>query len=246
MGAGLPTAETMLPRPAPADGHDPAVRRVLADALAHFIRTASRRGVPTGLQEHPFGLPGEHALWPQAHDPRFDFAATSSGAEWIDLLARDALDRRNAHDFPQVVGHFDWRVQNLGVSDGELVAIYDWDSVTAGREPTIAAAAAYGHCHDWSIEPPAALGTVDEMFAFIADYESARGAAFTSAERAQVAAQLLYSVAYGARCEHSDARLDGSQPGDPVAQDGLRALLIALARRLDLEMVGRPYVVSRT
>ena len=152
LGAGLATAETMLPRPPSADGHDPAVRALLAAGLARFIVKASAFVDHPGLADHPLAASDEDALWPHVHDPRFDFAATGAGAEWIDRLARDALERRRAIDAPNVVGHVDWRVQNLGVCDGELVAIYDWDSVVVDQEPAIAANVAYGHCNDWSTD----------------------------------------------------------------------------------------------
>jgi hypothetical protein len=241
-GAGLATAETMLPRPPSADAHDPGVRRILAEGLARFVRSARRYIDEPGLRLPPFRREDDEALYPRVHDPRFDFAATSAGAEWIDRLARDALDRRNEADGPRVVGHMDWRIQNVGVSDGELVAIFDWDSIAIGLESGVAAAAAYGFCHDWSTDRPAALTTVDEMFAFIADYEQARDIAFTTSERRIVEAQLVYSLSYGARCEHSDARLDGAAPHDPVASDGMRGLLIALAQRLGCDIVGEPGV----
>ena len=38
--------------------------------------------------------------------------------------------------------HGDWRIENLGVTDGHLVAVYDWDSVHVERESVALASAA--------------------------------------------------------------------------------------------------------
>jgi hypothetical protein len=52
-----------------------------------------------------------------------------------------------------------------------------------------------------------------EALAFVADYEDARGPAFTSDELRAVRAALVDAMAYTARCEHSDALTDfGRRP----------------------------------
>jgi hypothetical protein len=46
--------------------------------------------------------------------------------------------------------------------------------------------------------------TFEESLAFIADYEEARGSAFSADELRVLRASLVAAVAYSARCEHSD------------------------------------------
>jgi len=53
----------------------------------------------------------------------------------------------------------------------------------------------------WNLDVPIAP-TRDEARAFIAEYEAARGASFTKAERAMLAAAATYAIAYSARCEN--------------------------------------------
>lgn len=86
----------------------------------------------SGMAEWREGL--DH-LWLKPHDARFDFAATSEGAEWIDRLAAKATRSLDAHATgPLVIGHGDWRVEHLPFDSGELTATYDYDSISIGPE----------------------------------------------------------------------------------------------------------------
>jgi len=72
--------------------------------------------------------------------------------------------------------------------------------------------------------------TMEETLAFVADYEAARGAAFSRGERRVVYAALVAAVAYSARCEHADdlTAMGTRPPGPPpaaVPSGGFRALL---------------------
>jgi aminoglycoside phosphotransferase (APT) family kinase protein len=147
-------------------------------------------------------------LWWQPHDVRFDFDATSDGAGWIDDLARVARARlchpQTAQ--PVVVGHFDWRVENLGLAGpgAEVIAIYDWDSLAVAPEAIVVGNTAAQFTADWASPQPDPLPTMADMRAFVADYEEARGASFDEAERDLLDAANLALCAYGARCQHSD------------------------------------------
>ena len=58
----------------------------------------------------------------------------------------------------------------------------------------------------------------DEARAFVEEYETFRGKAFTRDERATIAAAATYALAYSARCEHCiDPRTEGFPPGSPRA-----------------------------
>lgn len=205
LGNGLATVEEYLPGDR-ANGRDPPVRRMLAEQLHRFIEAVgSVRGadVARPLMIRPTGAP----LWPEPHALRFDFEATQAGAEWIDRAAASAQLRLRADISEDVIGHFDWRVENLGFADGRLVAIYDWDSVAAASESVVVGATAAQFCIDWTSGDPDPVPVVDEMRAFAEDYEHARGQRFDRDHRMILDAANLALIAYGARCQHSDLSL---------------------------------------
>jgi Phosphotransferase enzyme family len=142
VGRGHVTAEVMLDRSPDVDRHDPAVRAVLAAGLAQFIVLAKRHCDRLARFAHPMSAP-ERALYPTPHSPRFDFASTAAGAEWIDTLTARARARlRSLPEVPDVVVHGDWRIENLCVRAGRLVGVYDWDSLHVAREVAAVATAA--------------------------------------------------------------------------------------------------------
>jgi hypothetical protein len=189
------TSETMLGPFPKVDAHDPSVRRTLAHGLAAFIAEASALD-PTGL-EHPLTVP-EGALYPAPHSERFDFDATQAGAEWIDDRARTA--RARAIDERRVIAHGDWRIDNVRVADGRIVAIYDWDSVGLLTDTGAVAAAATTFSVDWDQPQGRRFPTPAESAAFIAEYEEARGA---SLDHDGLSTAIIATLAYGARCEHA-------------------------------------------
>ncbi|MEZ4311183.1 MAG: hypothetical protein R3F14_24335 [Polyangiaceae bacterium] len=68
--------------------------------------------------------------------------------------------------------------------------------------------------------------TLDEMRAFVTDFESHRQAPFTSSERPLLSAAAVYAMAYTARCNHAERPAEEGWNGD------LRPLLRAHARTL--------------
>ena len=156
-------------------------------------------------------------------DGRASADATAVDFEATPWRRRRRLRAASPHRGGDQIGHFDWRVQNLAFRDGEIVAIYDWDSLATAPEPVIVGNAAGGFCIDWEAADEDPPPTVEEMFAFVADYESARGRPFDADEREALDAANLAMVAYGARCQHSDLYL---QPefGDTSAIGWLRLL----------------------
>jgi len=209
------TAESLLDRGTDADAHDPAIRRVMAEALAWIVERCRPLVALEALREHPMRrAPGQ--LWPVPHEPRFDFEATSAGAEWIDEIGAEALAVPAAGD--SVVGHADWRVEHMRFERGAVSAVYDWDSVRIDREPALVGSAAYAFTANWSREDLVYLPTLEESLAFVTDYEEARGMPFTAAEHRSARASVVYMMAYSARCGHSDALTDmGRRPPDPAA-----------------------------
>ena len=231
---GFGIAETLLDRGEWADGHRPEIRRAIATGLADLV--GRTRGLPLPRDLRSWWTASE-ALWRVPHDPRFDFRGTSGGAEWIDGLAEKAR-ARVAGDHARVVGHADWRVQHLRFQHGAVSAVYDWDSLVVGSEPIFAGAAAHSFTADWSVPGLRCAPNAEESLAFLEDYETARGRRFDAGERRTALGALVASLAYSARCEHSDRATDfgrrpaaGATPrpcegsfGEILARDGERLL----------------------
>ncbi|MEM9037535.1 MAG: hypothetical protein AAGD18_23285 [Actinomycetota bacterium] len=203
-GNGVLTVEESIPGQR-RSGHDPVVRGAMATGLAAFIAAGTGIEPPAAL-EPGLGPPADGSLWGEPHDLRFDFAATSAGAEWIDELATEARTVLARSELPDVNAHLDWRVENVAFAGDRIVAIYDWDSVATVPEVVAVGDSAATFSTDWSVGW-SGLPSVDEMRAFVADYERARGRVFSAGELETLDAANLLQLAYGARCQHSDAVL---------------------------------------
>jgi hypothetical protein len=186
-----------------ADGYDPAVRRGMATALHDFVEAARRHAGSGGIGSW-IGEPVVDGLWPEPHDLRFDFTRTAAGAEWIDDAARTTRDVLTTAGLPDVVGHLDWRVQNLAFAGRRASAIYDWDSLGLVAEAALVGNASVVHPIDWRLGLPDPLPTLEQLDGFVADYEGARGMPFDDAERKVLVAGQRWVAAYGARCQHAD------------------------------------------
>jgi hypothetical protein len=212
------------------DARDPAIRRLLASSLAELTRLVHPDEIPSGLGGAWFSTLGTR-LWARPHNALFDFEGTARGAEWIDDLAARARAVPIAGD--PVVAHFDWRVEHVLVREGRITTVYDWDSLHLERETLAVGSAAAAFTARWDLEPPPPpTPSFEEMRAFVADYEQARGWAFNREERASVWASCAYSLAYTARCQHARdpewKRNDGTLSLRAVLRDHGEAMLSGL------------------
>jgi hypothetical protein len=212
------------------DGHDSRVREAMAVALAEQIRLADEVPEVLALTREP--LRGQRVLWHHSPHPLFDFDTTRRGAEWIDELARRALEILRDDPGRTVVGHTDWRVEQMRFTEsrpsaGSRVSIaYDWDSLVRDCETTIVGYAARAFPLAWEQGGTRLWPTPEEQVAFIVEYERARGRRFSAAERRAIAAAGVFQSAYGARCEHAVAE------ADEVPADSQRAGLAAYGAAL--------------
>jgi hypothetical protein len=226
VAGGIALVEELLDTGLRASAHDAPIRAAMARGLARCVECCREFGPLDGLGPSLFASPAAGELWPQPHDRRFDFAATADGAAWIDALAAEARERLAAGHGELVVAHCDWRAEHVRFEGEALVATYDWQSLALVREPELVGATAHAFTADWGIPQARRLPTLDEARAFAADYETARGARFSPAERETIDAAWVYATAYGARCEHSDARR-GMPWADAVGgEDSFRGLLM--------------------
>jgi hypothetical protein len=230
---GLAIVESLLETGEPGDAHDPAVRRVMTRTLANLVQRCRSFVSDDSLRSDP-----QAGLWPRPHEGRFDFDGTANGGEWIDQIAARARRILDSSDAGLVLGHDDWRVENMRFAGGEVSAVYDWDSLAITREPALVGGAAHQFTSDYSRADHRQLPTLDESLSFIDDYEAARGKSFTADEHRLARASLAYAMAYSSRCEHSDLLTDyGRQAprtiGPPDAMPGTaRAFLAAHAPEL--------------
>lgn len=219
VGTAVVTVERWLDGGPPDPPDAATTRRALADGLRRFIAEA-RPFVDAELavaMEPEVGSP-----YPEPHDLRFDFEGTSEGAEWIDELAWGALGVLDL-DEPDAVGHVDWRCANVVVSGGALTAIYDWDSIAVGTEPVFVGSTSttWSVAWEWGHR---ALPDAGSMEAFVRDYEDVAGRTFTDRERQAVRAAQVLTLAYLARCEHSDRLLGVDTALDTRFAELLRAV----------------------
>jgi hypothetical protein len=214
LGPAWATVEELDDRGTRADAHDPAVRRELARVLAQLVDVAKPFASSPAFGGAWFTSLPNTQIFPRTHSPLFDFSATASGAEWIEDLAARARSRSNHAKGEKVLGHFDWRIEHVRFDDGRIVTSYDWDSLHAEYEPVMVGAAAHAFTTDWQRENIARVPSIEEMRAFVADYEAARGRAFDRGERATLSASLVYSIAYTARCAHAGNPREGGSNGD--------------------------------
>lgn len=219
--AGLPVPASLLAVPVPLGRGVATVDEWRSEGATIDVRPAGRRRaiavacveISEALRPDLFGdlSPTFTGRYRPPHSAIFDFEATTAGAAWIDAAADEALEYKRqarANEVGQLtVLHTDLRPENvlLRVTTGaEAVAttIFDLDSLELDAEPWLVGGVARAFSTNWSETDPM-LPTVDEINAFIVDYESARRCPFTADERQLASSGVTYALAYSARCEHA-------------------------------------------
>lgn len=220
------TVESLDERGEPGDGAHAPTRAAIARALAELVRLAADFDDVGALSSSWYSSLAPGRAFPRPHSPLFDFERTQAGAEWIEALARAALAARDPLVGPRVIGHYDFRVEHLRFAQGQVVTSYDWDSLHRDHEPVLVGLTAFNFAADWQRSPPAATPTLDEVRAFVAEYELARGAPFSTDERRLAAGSCVFAMSYRARCAHALGPERG-EPGDarPALRDYGQVLL---------------------
>jgi len=207
MGLGTATAETFIGDGECRNAHEPEVRQAIACALWRQIDLAREfvnlPGIGELQAQHP--VPPER-LFGKPHSVIFDFEATAAGAEWIDELGWRAKRLLSQPVGEMVIGHSDWSAKHFLFVEGAMRVIYDWDSLRVDPEPVIVGRAAHAFCavYDTPLDGKVLhTPSYEDVVAFVAEYQAARGVAFTPAERRAVGAACTYSIAYSSRCSHA-------------------------------------------
>jgi len=223
LGHGYATVEELVDGD-DADAHRPVLRRAMAETLALLVASARDLvdvpGVGAALRSRMSARRPVDDIWPEPHSPIFDFKATTAGAAWIDGIAAQAKVAMARGAGEEVIGHTDWSAQNCRFVDERIRVVYDWDSHALDKETIIVAQAATNFPYNWTRPQPPFGPSHEEARAFVREYEGARGCPFTSGDWATMAATATYSLAYGARLEHSLHSTEDFAPG------GARARLI--------------------
>lgn len=199
LAKGFATVEEFFEKGRRGNGFNPECRKIIASGFAELIRLLRSFEGEVSCLRH---FQRDEALYAQPHSKLFDFEKTAEGAEWIDAFAERAR-RAEAHGGEPVLGHADWRVEHLRFQDGRIVATYDWDSLAYCPETELVGISAHAFTADWTLEGVRRIPAADDIHAYIADYEEARGQPFSRRERGSVFATWVYCIAYGARCAHS-------------------------------------------
>ena len=153
------------------------------------------------LDNHPLNA-GSGRLYPEPHSPFFDFSARADDAAWIDRLGAQAKAERDATAWPVTVAHTDWSARNIRVQDGQLLAAYDWDSLSRVPEPVAVGQAAATWCSLGEPGDPVAPSP-EQTMDYISAYEIAADYRLTPHERKAAQAAALWVLCYTARCEHA-------------------------------------------
>lgn len=203
LAQGIAVGEELIDEGVYVDGHDPAIRRAMAEALAQLVRLTSGLEDLPGLRETMVRHREIDGLWERPHNKLFDFVATARGAEWIDDIARQALHTLNENSSGEIVlGHSDWAVKHFRFKQGNVRVIYDWDSLACNSESVLVGNAARSFPMTWHL-PTRVWPTREELHAFVDEYQTARGKAFSRSERALIAASVTFGLAHSTRIEHS-------------------------------------------
>ncbi len=202
IGNGFATVEAFVEEGYYADAHQPPIRAAIAKALARLIELTQPLAKQSALSES-WSLWDADGLWPPAaHSPIFDFAATESGAEWIDELANEAkaLIPDTAEE---LIVHRDWSGKHFRFDhDSEVTVVYDWDSLGLSTEEKALGIAAATFTSNVELDVFHAPSP-DEVTAFVEDYSAARPTPLSPKELLGAQAVATYLIAYTARCEHA-------------------------------------------
>ncbi len=214
------TAEDLVERGEPGDGHEPGVRSAMTDALAQLILGAAPLSAPERLGRAWFlGLP-EGRVFPRPHSPIFQFERDNKSAEWIIHLAAEAreigLKRApllHGH-CERVVGHFDFRVEHLRFEQGRIVTSFDWDSLHYEFAAVLIGSLAPHFTADWQRSSIERAPSLNEMKQFVRSFETSMGRSFSALEMEVLSAASVFAMAYTARCNHASSPKEEGWNGD--------------------------------
>jgi len=220
------TAETLVAAGSqlPAEGG----AAPFAALLSRLIGSAPGPGAVPSLAPSPPWTGWDHPgprLWPHRDDRGRDLT-DCPGPVWLDDAAHRVRERLSASTAPARVGHGDWESQNIRWSDGQPLAVHDWDSVISQPETAIVGLAAAV----WpAAGAPGEAATVAQSADFIASYQREAGRQWTGQEVQDAWAAGLWVRLF-------NAKKDAADGGGPQ----LDRLASEISDRLTLAALGSP------
>ena len=211
---GAAAVMTWLDAPRGDDPHD----RPCARALARFMARAAALATaidPAITAALPRARLPAGSLFPQPHNVLFDL--DDQAPAWIVGRASAVRGLLDAEPAREIVMHTDVSAANVRVSDGEVVASFDLDSLAWIDEMRCLGSAAVHFSYRG--DPPWTWPSRDEARAFVADYVVARGRPLDDLERARLDAAAIHAMAYTAACEADLGGADWMQSALRAAPD---------------------------
>lgn len=186
-------------------GHEPPVRLQLATLLARMA-SVLRELDCVGLPDAPGH---QEQLW-QASNRSFLSTAATSEFRWIDDIGASAQRTLKAASLPLQPAHMDWGVKNSRFHAGDVVVVYDWDSLCCASEAEMVGRAAAQFTAQWQL-PAGLVPSSTEALAFVREYEAAARRPFDPDEWQVLRASAEYLTAQVARLEaaHPQPPTDG-------------------------------------
>jgi hypothetical protein len=199
-GPALATADELIPDPGMRAFGSAGEMGISAAGLALQIELCRALKVPR-LAPHPLHAAAD-SLYPDPHNPLFDFSLGQEDTGWIDDLAAAAQAVRDGDSSPRIVAHTDWSARNVRIGATGVVVAYDWDSLSLVTEPVaVGQAAATWRSTGEGSDPLAP--DVQEVRSYVAAYEAAAHRSFSPGQVRVAVAAALWVLAYTARCEHA-------------------------------------------
>jgi len=182
------------------DAHDPMIRRASAHGLAELIKRLNPPTTLDGFNE--VDIYQLDSIFPAPHNPLVDFSRNAEEAKWIDEIACKSKQLITGINKNVVLGYCDWSMKNMRFIDNAIAMVYDWDSIILQDEYHMLATAASTYPMTWDI-PVKIVPTQEEAYAFVLEYEQARGKKFSKKEWTKISACVTYYFCYTARCQVS-------------------------------------------
>ena len=206
VGAAFAMAEELVPDPGMRTLGSAREMAASAAGLARQIELC-RAQAGSSLAPHPLDASTD-GLYPEPHNPLFDFSRGRENAGWIDELAAVAKAVRDADSSPRTIAHTDWSARNVRIDDTGVVVAYDWDSLALVTESVAVGQAAATWRSTGEADDPVAPDP-EEVRSYLRGYEAAAGSSFSSGQVKAAMAAALWVLAYTARCEHALEAVSG-------------------------------------
>lgn len=197
------TFDSFLSLPKTVDARRSINRSGLATGLANFVQAATSTSAGRKSREH---LRDRWVLGDPARPfacfegPRWRLGPTERKAGFLNELGADGIAQAEKVHTRNVIGHFDWRIENVRLRSGHVHAIIDMDSTAAAPEMEVVGVAAAIHTVNHEgvrAEPPSPI----LVSSFIDMYAEARGRPFSQRQREGIAGVVLWTLAGVARRE---------------------------------------------